>query len=160
MRNLLKKITKYPVSTLITLVIWILCFMPIPETPLSEIFLIDKWTHIAMYVFLCAALWAEYLRCHSVSAANSVSNGSKATTKIKTNEAKDKQPARWSTAFLLTFILPVVMGGLIEILQANCTGGRRSGDWLDWLADSIGVVLGDIIGILLVWYLSTKKKDC
>lgn len=113
-----------------------------------------------MYVFLCAALWAEYLRCHSVSAANSVSNGSKATTKIKTNEAKDKQPARWSTAFLLTFILPVVMGGLIEILQANCTGGRRSGDWLDWLADSIGVVLGDIIGILLVWYLSTKKKDC
>lgn len=122
MRNLLKKITKYPVSTLITLVIWILCFMPIPETPLSEISLIDKWTHIAMYVFLCAALWAEYLRCHSVSAANSVSNGSKATTKIKTNEAKDKQPARWSTAFLLTFILPVVMGGLIEILPGKLYG--------------------------------------
>lgn len=40
------------------------------------------------------------------------------------------------------------MGGLIELLQAYCTGGRRSGEWLDLLADVVGAVLATIIGML------------
>lgn len=40
------------------------------------------------------------------------------------------------------------MGGLIELLQAYCTGGRRSGEWLDLLADVVGAVLAMIIGML------------
>lgn len=42
-----------------------------------------------------------------------------------------------------------MMSGLIEILQENCTGGRRSGDWLDFAANATGVTLATIIGILL-----------
>lgn len=42
------------------------------------------------------------------------------------------------------------MGGLVEIAQAYCTGGRRTGDWLDFAADAIGATLGGLIGILLV----------
>lgn len=42
------------------------------------------------------------------------------------------------------------MGGVIEILQAYCTGGRRSGEWLDFAADALGSTIALLIGILLV----------
>ena len=51
------------------------------------------------------------------------------------------------------------MGGLIEIVQATCTGGNRSGEWMDFLADGIGVVLSLLIGILLATCLSKRKRD-
>ena len=44
------------------------------------------------------------------------------------------------------------MGGLIEILQANCTGGMRSGEWMDFIADAVGATIALVIGILLVKY--------
>ena len=44
------------------------------------------------------------------------------------------------------------MGGLLEILQANCTGGRRSGEWLDFAANSVGSTLAFVIGILVARY--------
>ena len=40
----------YPLSSVIIIGIWVLCFMDIPETPLSEVRFIDKWTHSAMYL--------------------------------------------------------------------------------------------------------------
>ena len=39
------------------------------------------------------------------------------------------------------------MGGVIELVQAYCTT-NRSGEWLDFLADSLGVGLGALIGLL------------
>ncbi len=51
------------------------------------------------------------------------------------------------------------MGGLIEVLQATCTGGMRSGDWLDFAADAVGATAGSAIGILLVWWRATRNKD-
>ena len=62
-------------------------------------------------------------------------------------------------AFIYAALLPLFMGGLIEIVQATCTGGRRSGDILDFLTDGIGVVLGQIIGILLARAVSSWRKD-
>lgn len=49
----------------------------------------------------------------------------------------------------MAWLAPVMMSGLIEILQENCTGGRRSGDWLDFAANATGVTLAAVIGILL-----------
>ncbi len=43
-----------------------------------------------------------------------------------------------------------MMSGLIELLQAYCTGGRRSGDWLDFAANTAGATLAAVIGILVV----------
>ena len=43
-----------------------------------------------------------------------------------------------------------LMGGVIELVQAYCTGGTRSGEWLDLAADSLGVLIGQPIGMLLV----------
>lgn len=43
---------------------------------------------------------------------------------------------RW---WLITFAF-IVLGGVIEIIQG--WSGFRDGDWLDWMADNAGVVLG------------------
>ena len=116
---------RYPLSTALALVIWVLCLAPLPETPLDNVRLIDKWTHLVMFGSLTAVIWWEYLRRH-----------------------RTLNPAR---LFLLAFLAPVVMGGLVELAQAHCTGGRRSGEWFDFLADSLGVVLGTCVGVLLAW---------
>lgn len=129
MYNILKS---YPLSVLSVVVIWVLCLIPIPETPLSDINMIDKWTHFVLYGGLCAIVWAEYGRQHT--------------------RPLNKQ------AWIFTLLLPVIMGGLIEIVQATCTGGTRSGDIMDWVADNIGVVLGQLIGIPLALTLSKWRK--
>lgn len=128
MSHLYHLVIKYPLSCLIVVVIWILCLVPVPENPLSRISLIDKWTHIAMYCLLCVVIWAEYLKAH---------------------DHIDRKRI-WP----LTLLAPVLMGGLIEIVQATCTNGTRSGEWLDFLADVIGVAIGQAIGILLARYFS------
>ena len=126
-------IRKYPLSLLICVAIWILCFIDIPETPLDNVSLIDKWTHIVMYLGLCLALWWEHLRAHAYI-YNKV----------------------WAT--IGGCLLPMLMGGVIEILQAYCTGGRRSGDWIDFLADAVGVLLAQLICIPLARRLAKRHK--
>lgn len=127
-------IRKYPLSLLICVAIWILCFIDIPETPLDNVSLIDKWTHIVMYLGLCLVLWWEYLRAYAYI-YNKV----------------------W--AAIGGCLLPMLMGGVIEILQAYCTGGRRSGDWIDFLADAVGVLLAQLICIPLARRLAKRRKE-
>lgn len=126
-------IMAYPFATCIILVIWVICLMPIPETPLSHLTLFDKWMHITMYAVLCVVVWAEYLRRHR-----------------ELNKMR---------LFIGIFLAPLLMGGLIELAQATCTGGNRSGDWLDFAANSIGVVMGNLIGMLLVRCFAKGKRD-
>lgn len=117
------QVKKYPFSYLFLATIWILCFCYPPRTPLDNVAFIDKWVHIVMYAGTCTTIWIEYLRHH------------------KTPETMK--------LFIWAWLAPVMMSGLIEILQENCTGGRRSGDWLDFAANATGVTLAAIIGILL-----------
>ena len=126
-------IMAYPFATCLILVIWVVCLMPVPETPLNNLTLFDKWAHISMYAVLCLVMWAEYLRRHQ-----------------KLNKTR---------LFIGAFLAPLLMGGLIELAQANCTGGNRSGDWLDIAANSIGVVMGNLIGMLLARCFAKGKKD-
>jgi VanZ family protein len=101
--------------------------MPIPEqVPLKDVPMMDKWTHFVMYGTLCLTIWIEYLKRHK-----------------KTNKKR---------IFLFAIIAPILMSGIIELAQAYCTGGRRSGELLDFAANSIGVGLGNAIGILLGWF--------
>lgn len=54
----MKILRKYPYSVLIALAIWVLCMIPIPETPLSTLSFVDKWTHFLMYgTFTIVILW-------------------------------------------------------------------------------------------------------
>ena len=114
-------IMAYPFATCLILVIWVVCLMPVPETPLNNLTLFDKWVHISMYAVLCLVMWAEYLRHHE-----------------KLNKTR---------LFIGVFLAPLLMGGLIELAQANCTG-----------ANSIGVVMGNLIGMLLARCFAKGKK--
>ena len=130
---------RYPLSTTLIVVIWVLCLIPtVPETPLSSFSLIDKWTHLVMYGTLVAVIWWEYLRRHRTNSIGSLN-------------AK--------RLFLWAFLAPVAMGGLVELAQAYCTAGRRSGEWFDFVANSVGVVLGTLIGILLAAFRAKARKD-
>lgn len=65
------------------------------------------------------------------------------------------------TKRLLTggLLAPIIMGGLVELAQAYLTNGVRSGDWLDFVANSTGALLGAFIGIPLARFLATRNKD-
>ena len=127
-------VKKYPATSFLIVAIWILCLVPIPENvPLGDVPMMDKWTHFVMYGTLCVVMWWEYLRQHPQKNAGKL--------------------------FLLAFVAPIVMSGLIELAQAHLTGGNRSGDWLDFVANTIGVVLGNVIGILLAAFRAKVKRD-
>lgn len=121
---------KYPLSCLCIALIWILCFCTPPHTPLDNVAFIDKWTHITMYAGTCSIIWFEYIRRHKVM------------NKVR--------------LFVWAWLAPVLMSGLIELLQAYCTGGRRSGDWLDFAANTLGSTLAVLIGILLVKFRAMR----
>ncbi len=112
----------YPLTLFCIALIWFLSlfFMP-PETPLSDVAFIDKWTHLVMYGGTSAVLWWEYVRHHERLCA-------------------------WKL-WLFAVVGMIMMGGVIELVQAYCTT-NRSGEWLDFLADSLGVGLGALIGLL------------
>lgn len=120
MQFLYQKIRKYPFSALCIAVIWVLSLIKMPEVEVPGVELSDKWAHFIMYGGLCGVIWIEYLRGHS--------------------------RGECSAARLIVgaWLLPVIMGGLLELLQAYCTT-TRSGDWLDFAANTIGVTLAAVI---------------
>lgn len=122
---LAKKIKKYPLSSLLVAAIWVVCLIPVPETPLSDINMIDKWTHFVMYGSLASVIWFEYIMKH-----------------------KKSKTFQWKALLIGGVLCPVVMGGLIELAQAYLTT-CRSGDWFDFLCNSLGVLLGCLIGLIL-----------
>ena len=56
----------YPFTWFIFAIVMILSFMPVPETPLSDVAFIDKWTHIVMYFGQAGAIWLDHLRLHGL----------------------------------------------------------------------------------------------
>ena len=121
---------RYPVSCFLIAVIWYLSlFFKAPETPLSHVQFIDKWVHLVMYGGTFGVLWIEYIRQH---------------------ERPD-----YRKLFFWAWVAPIVMSGVIELLQEYCTE-RRNGDWLDLTANAIGVTLGAVFG-LIVLRIKNKK---
>ena len=122
MQDMKKFVRKDPVSLLCILLIWTLSLTPFfPETPLDDVPFIDKWTHLVMYGGTCSVIWWEYLHSH--------------------------QKASLSRLFLMAWLAPILMSGLLELIQEYCTT-TRSGDWEDLLANATGVTLGAVIGLI------------
>lgn len=116
---------KYALSTLLIISIWILCLIPVPEVPHDGVPFIDKWAHFVMYAALALCIWIEY------------------GIRNKGEAFQMKRLALWGC------IMPIIMGGLIELAQAYLTS-CRSGEWLDFLADTVGVLIGCGIAALLL----------
>lgn len=57
----------------------------------------------------------------------------------------------WKDLLIGGMVCPIIMGGLVELAQAYLTT-CRSGDWFDVLCNTLGVLLGCLIGTLLVKY--------
>ena len=90
---------------------------------------IDKVVHLLMYAgFAFACLWGYRKQF--------VSNGS----------------AYRKKAIILAFVISIAYGGLTEIMQEYLVP-KRTGDWLDFLADSIGTGIG-----VLIFYLFFRRK--
>ncbi len=119
-------IKRYPLSLLTVVAIVILSLAPIPEVKMLEnVSLADKWTHMIMYAGLSSVIWFEYLRSHAgISAAR---------------------------LLLAAFVCPVVLGGLLELAQAYLTT-YRSGEWLDAVADTIGALAGQFVGLAMAHF--------
>ena len=145
------KLTRYPLTALAVVVIWMLCLIPIPETPLNQISLIDKWTHLVLFGGLTVIIWAEMLRDDKRRTKEAVYSDPKALS--PSCKILSRRYALWGG------LAPWLMGGLIEFVQATCTHGVRSGDPIDFMADGVGVLLGMAIGILLAEILSRRRKD-
>lgn len=110
----------------------ILSLAPMPEIEMAkDVPLMDKWTHMVMYGTLSLSFWIEHLQKHTTPT-----------------------PMR---LFIGGFVLPILMGGAMELMQANLTT-YRSGDWLDFVANSIGVVIACCIGLMLLAGKSNKRK--
>ena len=116
-------IRRYPLSLLCIVLIAVLSLTPFfPETPLDGVEFIDKWTHLVMYGSTCSVIWWEHLRAHAVP--------------------------DYRRLLLFAVAGMVALGGLMELMQAYCTT-TRSGEWLDFLADSLGVLAGTLVGLVL-----------
>lgn len=96
----------------------VLSLMPTTEMPQENAKFADKWAHFLMYGTLSAAAWWGQMH------------------------KKDK-PSLWED-LSWTVVMPVCLGGLMELAQAKLTT-YRSGDWLDFMANSTGVVLAFLI---------------
>lgn len=85
------------------------------EIPTFEFTYADKIVHLLMYFGLALALMIDYRKS------------------TKTN--------RYNGYFVLfCFALPVIFGGIVEIVQ-SAYFAPRTGDWFDWLADILGVLV-------------------
>lgn len=73
----------------------------------------DKWIHFIMFFSLTAVIYRDIIRTQS------------AISKI--------------VFLLLVLVLPIVYGGLIEILQGAFIKNRTA-DWLDFLANTAGAL--------------------
>jgi VanZ family protein len=87
----------------------------------------DKWVHLLMYALLGAVATYDSIRI---------------------------QLSGWRL-WLVATLLPILFGGIIELVQEQWFA-PRSGEWIDWLADGIGVIIGTI-AILIINQLYHKK---
>lgn len=121
----------YPLTILWFIFIYIICLMPVPETPLSHVVGIDKFVHLGLWLVASLIIWGEYFRA----------------------------PRRWQPRhpLWLTLALPLFAGGSIELLQAYATT-CRSGDWLDFLFNASGVILAALIVFFIRRHLKKSKQ--
>ncbi|MDU1889370.1 MAG: VanZ family protein [Dysgonomonas sp.] len=115
---MLKKIFKYswPPAIVALIIFYLCCLIPTDDIPSGFEFFIptDKVVHFLMYFGLALVASFNYIYDK---------NGKIIILKL----------------IVFAILIPILYGGLIEILQAEYFEGR-SGDWYDFLADILGAL--------------------
>ena len=139
MRNALK----YIPSVLVAALIMYLSLLREPHFTLPTIPIphLDKWFHGLLYFIFAATLTSDHLRFRLEQQKQS-----------NTQSAELKRYNLRITDYIVCLLIPILYGGIIEILQENFFQ-PRTGEWFDWLADIIGVILGFAITIFFrnIW---------
>ncbi len=123
---MIKLLLKYSLLAAIvwTLIIFILCCTPgkyLPTAHWLELLSFDKFVHASIF-FTLTFLW------------------------LLVGFKKNKL----SLSFMIFIIIACIgYGGLLEIMQAKAFS-ERSGDWLDFIANSFGCLMG-------LWFFSKQK---
>lgn len=123
---MIKLLLKYSLLAAIvwTLIIFILCCTPgkyVPTAHWLELLSFDKFVHASIF-FTLTFLW------------------------LLVGFKKNKL----SLSFMIFIIIACIgYGGLLEIMQAKVFS-ERSGDWLDFIANSFGCLMG-------LWFFSKQK---
>lgn len=124
---------KYPISiSLIVAVIYLSFFRP-PTTDVPLFPNADKLVHFCMYAAISGMLWFEFIRNH-----------------------RKYDEVLWH-AWIGATLCPILMGGIIEILQQYCTD-YRGGDWLDFAANTCGVLTATLLCYFFLRPLMLKNK--
>lgn len=121
-------------SGLVAGVITVLSLIPVPEVKeLEDVPFFDKWVHFIMYGGLTFAMWFDWWKFFG----------------------------RWTMPSIrvitCTFIIPTLWGGLMELAQ-NYLTTCRSGEWLDFYADTFGAFLATIISYSLWKIVKTSDQ--
>lgn len=114
----------YGLSCVVGITIFYLCIartLPVDHVPSFEG--MDKLVHGLMYVFFAGALCLDHYRLGV--------------------------PFDSKRMVLMAIVFPIVYGGVIELLQENFFS-PRTGEWADWLADSIGALVGYFVAKFLL----------
>jgi VanZ family protein len=110
----------YPFSILLILVVTYLSLMNPPKLNFHLFQGWDKVVHFCMYAGLSGVIWLEYLVKHR------------------------KMKIKLLRAIIGPIIVPVLFGGFIELCQHYFTRSR-SGDWMDFFANTVGVITASLI---------------
>ena len=120
--------TLFP-AIVVLLIFYVTCIVNVESIPVPDkVFEYDKIAHFGMFFVLSAVIYFDYYRLH---------NG---------------KPRKLRLLFM-GLILPVIYGGLIEIVQDHFFG--RSGELMDFVADALGSLTATV---LTFFYLMRKRK--
>lgn len=123
MHYLLTKFLNYSLALAMMLLVVYLSFFTPPHTKLDHVFGIDKLVHCAMYFCLSGCIILEHFFDHKLRRRRALAD-----------------VVMWRL-LLVSVVFPIVFSCCIELLQEYCTSGRRSGEWLDVAANSLGCLL-------------------
>ncbi|GHT53126.1 hypothetical protein AGMMS49982_15290 [Bacteroidia bacterium] len=113
---------KYATAIVLSVVILVICLMPMPKTPTLPMTDFDKLVHVLMFLGASGVVFFD-----------------------NTNRLKQKiglQRIVWGS-----FVFPLLFGGFVEILQSF--SDFRTGDWFDFLFDGVGALCGLLLCLVV-----------
>lgn len=127
-------VCRYPFSLIVLCLVLFLSFLNTSDWMVPQAQNTDKWAHFIMYLGTSCVFWLEWLHSHKLDRV-SVLKGC-----------------------LFCVVFPILTGALIEVGQEHLTT-VRSGEMLDFLADTVGVLVGAPLSLIVLYPLGKQLKS-